>query len=141
MAIETGNRVSVHYTGKLPDGTVFDSSEGRDPLTFEVGSGQLIPGFDRAVLGKQVGESTTVECPPEEAYGPHDPERVLEIQKEQLTGVDPEVGQVLGLQDDQGNSHQATVAGVGDQTVKLDFNHFLAGKTLLFEIEVVAIEN
>lgn len=141
MAIETGNTVSVHYTGKLEDGTVFDSSEGRDPLTFEVGSGQLIPGFDRAVIGKDVGETTTATIAPEEGYGERDPERVLEIKKEQLTGVDPEPGQVLGLQDDQGNSHQATVAEVGDETVKLDFNHFLAGKTLQFEIEVVSVES
>lgn len=141
MAIEAGNRVSVHYKGTLEDGTVFDSSEGRDPLTFTVGSGELIPGFDRGVLGKEVGETTTVECPPAEAYGERDEERILEIKKEQLTGVDPEVGQVLGLTDEQGNPHQATVHEVGDETVKLDFNHFLAGKTLFFEIEVVAIES
>lgn len=141
MAIEPGNTVQVHYTGKLEDGTVFDTSEGRDPLTFKVGSGQLIPGFDQAVVGKDVGETTTATIPPEEGYGERDPARILEIQKEQLTGVDPEVGQVLGLQDEQGNSHQATVAEVGDETVKLDFNHFLAGQTLVFEIEVVAVEN
>jgi peptidylprolyl isomerase len=141
MAIETGNTVSVHYTGTLDDGTIFDSSEGRDPLTFEVGSGQLIPGFDRAVLGKGVGETTTVECAPDEAYGDHDDGKILEIKKEQLTGVDAEVGQVLGLTDDDGNPHQATVHEVLDETIKLDFNHFLAGKTLTFEIEVVSIAN
>ncbi len=141
MAIQEGATVSVHYTGKLPDGTVFDSSEGRDPLTFTVGSGELIPGFDRAVVGKAVGDKTTVECPPEEAYGPRDENRIMKLERERLQNIEPEVGQFLGLEDDQGNPHQASVTEVTDTHVTLDFNHFLAGKTLVFEIEVVSVES
>ena len=141
MAIEQGNTVSVHYTGKLEDGTVFDSSEGRDPLVFEVGSGQLIPGFDNGVVGMNEGDKTTLTIAPEEGYGVRDEERVLEITRDQLTGVDPEIGQVLGLTDDQGNPHQASVVGVSESHVKLDFNHFLAGKTLLFDIEIVNVSS
>ncbi len=141
MAIEQGNTVSVHYTGKLEDGTIFDSSAGRDPLTFEAGAGQLIPGFDKGVLGMEVGDTKTLEIPAEDGYGPRDEERMLEITRDQLTGVDPEVGQVLGLTDDNGNPHQATVAGVTETHVKLDFNHFLAGKTLFFDIEIVSISD
>ncbi len=141
MSIKEGDRVSVHYTGKLPDGQIFDSSEGKDPLTFTVGSGELIPGFDRGVLGKAVGDKTEVECPPAEAYGEHDPARIMELPRERLQGVDPEVGQFLGLEDDQGNPHQATITAVTDETVTLDFNHFLAGKTLIFDIEVVGVED
>ena len=131
--------MQVHYTGRLEDGQVFDTSEGRDPLTFTVGAQQVIPGFESAVAGKDVGDKATAEVPPAEGYGEHDPQRVLEIERERLTGVDPEVGQVLGLQDDDGRDHQATVIAVTDDTVRLDFNHFLAGKTLLFDIEVVAV--
>lgn len=140
MTIKEGDRVSVHYTGKLPTGEIFDTSDGRDPLTFTVGSGELIPGFDRGVLGKTVGEKTEVECAPEEAYGPRDETKTLVLERERLQNVEPEVGQYLGLEDDQGNPHQATVTEVTDDTVTLDFNHFLAGKTLIFDIEVVAVE-
>ncbi len=138
MAIAEGDEVSVHYTGKLDDGQVFDTSEGRDPLTFTVGSGQLIPGFDQAVRGLEVGDKTTVAIPPGEAYGERDEARIQEVPREMLDAPDLEEGQVIGLQTPDGQQLQATVAGLTDEAVKLDFNHFLAGKTLTFEIEVVS---
>ncbi len=137
MAIKEGDTVAVHYTGKLPDGQVFDTSEGRDPLEFTVGAGQLIAGFDKAVRGKEVGEKTTVEIPPEEGYGQADPERIQTIPREMLDADGLEEGQVLGLQTPDGQALQATVQAVNEETVTLDFNHFLAGKTLTFDIEVV----
>lgn len=140
MAIEEGNTVSVHYTGKLESGDVFDSSEGRDPLTFTVGGGQLIKGFDTAVRGKEVGDKITATISPEEGYGESDPNMVQTIPKERVQGADLKIGQVLGLEDNNGNPFQATVAEIGEETVTLDFNHFLAGKTLVFEIEVVSVE-
>lgn len=139
MAIENGNTVSVHYTGKLEDGTVFDTSEGRDPLTFEVGSGQLIAGFDNAVQGKEAGDKVTTEIAPEDGYGAHNPEMVQDMPRERIQGVDLELGQVLGLEDQNGQPFQAQVVGLTDDVVKLDFNHFLAGKTLIFDIEIVNV--
>ncbi len=136
MSIKEGDTVAVHYTGKLTDGQVFDTSEGRDPLEFTVGEGQLIAGFDQAVRGLGVGDKTTVEIPPEEAYGMPDPERVQQVPK-QMIDAEVEVGQVLGLRTPDGQAMQATVNEVGDDTITLDFNHFLAGKTLVFDIEVV----
>lgn len=140
MAIEEGNTVSVHYTGKLESGDVFDSSEGRDPLTFTVGGGQLIKGFDNAVRGKEVGDKITATIPPAEGYGESNPEMVQTIPAERVQGADVKVGQVLGLEDNNGNPFQATVTDMNDETVTLDFNHFLAGKTLVFEIEIVSVE-
>lgn len=140
MAIEEGNTVSVHYTGKLESGDVFDSSEGRDPLTFTVGGGQLIKGFDNAVRGKAVGDKVTAVIPPEEGYGPTNPEMVQQIPLERVQGADVKIGQVLGLEDNNGNPFQATVTAMDDENVTLDFNHFLAGKTLTFEIEIVSVE-
>ncbi len=137
MAIKEGDTVAVHYTGKLADGQVFDTSVGRDPLEFTVGAGQLIAGFDKAVHGKSVGDKTTVEVPPEDGYGQPDPERIQTIPREMLDADGLEEGQVLGLQTPDGQALQATVQALNEETVTLDFNHFLAGKTLTFEIEVV----
>ena len=139
MAIENGDTVQVHYTGRLEDGHVFDSSEGRGPLEFKVGAGQVIPGFDQAVAGQDVGAKTTVEVPPEQGYGPHDPNMVQTLDRARVQGEGFEEGQVLGLQDDEGRPFQATVVGLDDDKITLDFNHFLAGKTLVFDIEVVGV--
>lgn len=140
MTINDGDTVTVHYTGRLEDGTVFDTSEGRDPLSFEMGAGRLIPGFEKAVDGKDVGDKVTATIPAEEAYGPHDPALVQEMDRERVQGTELELGQVLGLETEDGNAYQATVVGLTDDMVTLDFNHFLAGKTLIFEIEVVKVE-
>lgn len=141
MAIENGDTVTVHYTGKLEDGKVFDTSEGRDPLTFEMGAGQLIPGFENALAGKEVGDKVTATVPPEEGYGTRNEELVQDMPRDRVQGADLEVGQVLGLETEDGNAYQAQVVDLDDETVKLDFNHFLAGKELTFEIEVVAVGN
>lgn len=139
MPIKEGDTVSVHYTGKLEDGQVFDSSEGREPLEFTVGSGQLIAGFDEGVRGLDAGQSTTVTIAPEDAYGPVDEERVQQVPRQMLDAPDLEVGQVLGLQTPDGQQMQATVKELNEETVTLDFNHFLAGKTLVFDITVVNV--
>ena len=136
-----GDHVSVHYTGKLPDETVFDSSRERAPLSFEVGSGKIIPGFERAVVGMEPGESKTITIPSEEAYGPRRQEQVLEVDKSMLPAdLDPEVGQQLEVQQSDGATAVVTVTDIGDAKITLDANHPLAGKDLIFDIELVAVE-
>jgi len=137
MPIEDGDTVSLHYTGRLEDGEVFDTSEGRGPLTFQVGKGMVIPGFDDGVRGLEKGDSTTLTIQPEDGYGQHDPNLVREVGREQLDAPDLEAGQVLGLETEDGRRFQATVKDLGEEKVVLDFNHFLAGQTLVFDIEVV----
>jgi len=136
-AIKTGDTIAVNYTGRLEDGKVFDSSEGKAPLTFTVGAGMLIKGFDTAVMGMQTGDSKTVTIPPEEGYGPRNEEAFVDIPRE---GIPKDVplteGMVLQLQDPNGNPVPATVAKVSDTSVKMDVNHFLAGKTLTFDITI-----
>jgi FKBP-type peptidyl-prolyl cis-trans isomerase 2 len=137
---QNGDKVQVHYTGTLADGTVFDSSLNREPLEFTIGGGQMIPGFDTAVNGMEVGESVKVEIPSSEAYGSHSQERVIQVDRSQMPGDMPvEVGvQVQGSQPN-GSIVQFTVTEVAADTVTLDGNHPLAGKDLTFEIELVAI--
>lgn len=141
MAAKKGDTVTVHYEGSLKDGTVFDSSRDRDPVSFKLGEGQLIPGFEKAVEGLAPGESTTAEVSPEEGYGPHRDEMVLAVERKQLPeDLDPDVGQQLQMQQPDGNSMVVTVAEVSDSSVTLDANHPLAGKELVFDIELVGIE-
>ncbi len=140
MAIENGSNVSVHYTGKLEDGSVFDSSEGRDPLQFRVGTGQLIAGFEAAVMGKDVGDKVTAEIEPADGYGERREEMVQDVPREALQGAEVELGQMLAFQGPEGQQFQGTVMGLTDEVVKMDFNHFLAGKALTFDIEIVAVE-
>ncbi|MEM1127536.1 MAG: peptidylprolyl isomerase [Bacteroidota bacterium] len=138
--VKEGDTVSVHYTGRLEDGTVFDSSSGRDPLQFTVGGGQVIAGFESAVLGMEVGQTKEQHIPVDEAYGPHRDEMVLDVGREQLPpDMTPEVGQQLqlGLQD--GGAVPVTIVEVTDEAVKLDGNHPLAGQPLIFDIELVEI--
>lgn len=138
--VKDGDNVHIHYTGSLPDGSVFDSSEGRDPLAFTVGSGQIIPGLDKALPGMEVGEKKRVEIPPEEAYGAHNPDGVLEVPRAEIPAEIPlEAGLRLEMRTPQGQPVPVTVTEVTETTVTLDSNHFLAGKTLVFEFEVVAV--
>ncbi len=141
MATATsGDTVHVHYTGKLDDGTVFDSSEGRDPLAFTVGAGQVVPGFDEAVAGMQVGDSKTVRIGPADAYGDHREDLVLEVPTEQLPeGLEPEIGMELGLRGQDGQTMPVRVAAVADDAITLDANHPLAGKALTFDVELVDV--
>jgi FKBP-type peptidyl-prolyl cis-trans isomerase 2 len=131
-----GDSVAVHYRGTLDDGTEFDSSEGRDPLTFVVGSGQVIAGFDDAVRGLAVGESRTVRIEPEDAYGEYTEEAVIDFPAESAPeGL--EVGDAVTL----GNGGRGTVLEITDEFVKIDANHPLAGEALTFEIELVSIDS
>lgn len=135
-----GDTVKVHYTGMLEDGTVFDSSREREPLEFTLDEGQLIPGFEEAVKGMAPGEIKTVEIPPEKAYGPHHEDAVLHVPRDRMPeGLDPQVGDQLQVQSTSGQTFPALVTEVTDEEVTLDANHPLAGKTLTFEIELVAI--
>ncbi len=135
-----GNTVKIHYTGTLEDGTTFDTSVGREPLEFTLGEGQLIPGFEEAVKGMQVGQSKTVTIPSERAYGPHLDDLVLVIEREQLLGnLDPEVGQRLQMQQTDGRTIVGIVTDVSETTITVDANHPLTEKDLTFEIELVEI--
>ena len=138
--IQQGDTVKVHYTGTLKDGTVFDSSVEREPLEFTMGNGQLIAGFEAAVLGKAPGETVTVEIPPEKAYGPYQKEAVLEVPRDQLpSNLDPQEGQQLQLTQENGQVFNVRVTEVSEGSVTLDANHPLAGQELTFEIEVLDI--
>ena len=137
--IENGKVVSVHYVGKFTDGEVFDSSEGREPLQFEVGSGQLIPGFESAIIGKIVGDKVTASITPEEGYGLVREDLIVSVPLEKMPG-DVEVGQALEAQGDNGQSAQVFVKEVNEDNVVIDGNHPLAGKDLVFEIEVIEIQ-
>lgn len=135
----TGDTVRVHYTGKLGDGEVFDSSRDRDPLEFTLGGGQVIAGFDDAVTGMKPGDEKTVTIPAEQAYGPRRDEMVGEVPRAQFPpNIEPQVGQQLQMQQN-GQNFVVTVADVSDEVVRLDANHPLAGKDLTFELELVEI--
>lgn len=137
---KTGDTVEVHYRGQLEDGSVFDSSEGREPLQFTLGTGSVIPGFENVVLGMEPGESKTETIASQDAYGPHRPEMVLQLRRNQLPSeLDVEVGQELELTDDQGHTAFATVTDVDEKTITLDANHILAGKDLVFTIRLERI--
>lgn len=136
--IKIGDTISVDYTGKLQTGKIFDSSEGREPLKFTVGSGMLIKGFDKAVIGMKAGEKKTVVIEPEEGYGMRNEELFVDIPKMHFPmEIEPEVGMQLDLESPEGHPIAATIAEIGEATVKMDINHFLAGKTLEFDITVV----
>jgi len=136
--IENGNVVDVHYVGKLTDGNVFDSSEGREPLKFEVGSGQIIPGFENAVMGKTVGDKVTVTINPEMAYGEVREDLFVQLPLDKMPG-DVEVGQMLQAMSDDGRATQVRVHEVNEDSVIIDGNHPLAGQDLIFDIEIVSV--
>lgn len=137
---KNGDTVMVHYTGKLTDGTVFDSSTERDPLQFTIGAGEIIPGFEQAVLGMNTGESKTTKIPVDEAYGSHRPEMVVEVERNQMPPeMEPEVGQQMQIQQPSGQIIPVTITNISDSTVTLDANHPLAGEDLIFDIELVDI--
>lgn len=140
--VKQGDKVKVHYHGKLNDGTTFDSSEGRDPLEFEVGSGAVIPGFDNGVMGMSVGDKKTINIPADEAYGQRHDELVMEFPKERFPeDMNPEVGMQLMMNNGAGQQFPVTIVEVKGDTVTLDANHQLAGQDLVFDIEIVDIES
>lgn len=140
-AAEQNNTVKVHYTGKLSDGTVFDSSRQREPLEFQVGQGQVIPGFEQAVVGMTPGETKTATVAPEQGYGERRDDMVASVPKDNLPDdLDPEVGQQLQARDSEGQTIPVRVTEVGDEAVTIDANHPLAGQTLTFDIELVDVQ-
>ena len=138
---KTGDTVKVHYTGKLEDDTVFDTSTNRDPLQFTMGEGQVIPGFEQAVVGLNPGESKTINIPADEAYGPHRKEMIMTVPRNQFPAdLDPKVDQQLQMVNRMdGRKTVATVTDVSESSVTLDANHPLAGKDLTFDIQLIEI--
>jgi peptidylprolyl isomerase len=135
-----GDTVKGYYTGKLDDGTVFDSSREGDPIQFEVGGGQLIGDFETAVVGMEPEETKTFTVSAADAYGEHETDRVVEVPRDQLPDhIDPEVGQWLQLKQPDGRAVPVRVSDVTDSNITLDANHPLAGKDLTFEIELVSV--
>ena len=138
--VKSGDTVAIHYTGTLLDGSTFDSSDGREPLEFVVGSGQIIPGLDVALPGMEVGDKKVVKIGSEDAYGPLNPEMRQAVPREGIPADIPlEVGTQLQMQTPDGQSMPVMVVEVDDATVTLDANHPLAGKDLQFDIELMKI--
>jgi len=139
-SLAPGSQVSIHYTGTLANGTVFDSSQGRDPLQFVLGQGQVIPGFEAAVQEMAVGDRKTVTIPHQQAYGPHQPDQVLVVDRQQIPADVPlDVGLQLQLQGPQSQRIPVLVTCLSETEVTLDANHPLAGEDLTFELELVAV--
>jgi FKBP-type peptidyl-prolyl cis-trans isomerase 2 len=137
-----GDKVKVHYHGKLRNGETFDSSENREPLEFTVGSGQVIKGFDDGVRGMQVGEKKTVEIPVEDAYGAKNKEMLIEFPMNQFPPeMKPEVGMQLMMNNGEGQQFPVTIAEVKEDSVVLDANHPLAGQDLIFDIELMDLQS
>jgi peptidylprolyl isomerase len=132
-----GDTVRVHYTGTLDDGTIFDSSQGRDPLEFTIGQGRVIPGFEQAVVGMGLGESRMAQIPVDQAYGPRDEHMVLEIDRQQVPeDVELEIGDQIQLRRRDGGTSIVTVTAMTESNVTLDGNHPLAGEDLTFDIKL-----
>jgi len=135
-----GDNVKVHYKGSFDDGSVFDSSVDSGPLEFKIGGGQVIPGFEDAVMGMQVGETKTSKITPDKAYGSHLEEMVVVFERDHLPkNFQPNVGQLLQFRRDDGQVVEVAVTGVSETSVTFDGNHPLAGKDLIFEIQLVGI--
>ena len=140
-AAKNGDKVRVHYTGMLTDGTVFDSSRDREPLELTLGQGDVIPGFEMAVVGMKPGESRTATVTSDEAYGPHRDDLVMNVDRARIPDhIKPEVGQRLSVTQKDGRDVPVMVTKVSDAEVTLDANHPLAGKDLTFDIELVEIK-
>lgn len=138
---KNGDTVTLHFTGKLDDGKIFDSSKGGKPLIFTIGSGTMMPGLEKGVMGMQVGDTKTFTVGPEDAYGPRRDELLLSIQRNELNkDVNPTVGQPVQLRKPGAESFfTAYIAEINEETITLDANHPLAGKVLTFDVELVAI--
>lgn len=138
--VKENNTVKVHYTGKLADGQVFDSSEGKEPLAFTLGQGSLIPGFEKGLIDMKLNEKKTIIIPADEAYGYPREDLLIEVPKSELPQeMDPEVGMGLVSRTPEGQEINLLVVEVKEDTVVLDGNHPLAGKELIFDLEVVEI--
>lgn len=139
-AAQQGDRVKVHYRGRLEDGFEFDTSVGRDPLVFVIGESEVIPGFEEAAVGMVAGEMKTVSIVPESGYGPYNDELLVEMPREYVPqDIVPEVGMMLRVVDQNGQEIPVRVTEIHDEAITLDANHPLAGKTLVFDIELLEI--
>ncbi len=137
---KSGDTVRVHYTGKLDDGTVFDSSAGSEPIEFVIGDHQVIPGFEDGVAGMEVGEAKTITIPFEQAYGAYDEGLLLEVPRAQFPDhINPEVGEALQLRQPDGDVVTVVISDVSDEAVTLDANHPLAGENLTFDLQLAEI--
>jgi peptidylprolyl isomerase len=140
--VKSGDKVKVHYHGRLNSGQTFDNSEGREPLEFEVGGGMVIKGFDEGVKGMAVGDKKTINIPFDQAYGPRNPDMIIEMPKNRFPkDMELEVGMPLGMSDGQGQQFEVVVAEIKEDVVILDANHPLAGQDLIFDLELVEIVN
>jgi len=139
--VDSGETVYVDYTGTFEDGETFDTSEGKGPLDILVGSGEVISGFDKALIGMEVNEEKNIVLQPSEAYGEFDPQRIVDVPKENLQYDDnvPKIGEIVTVQMSDGLQRAAIVQSVSEETIKLNFNHPLAGKVLNFKIKVIDI--
>jgi FKBP-type peptidyl-prolyl cis-trans isomerase 2 len=141
QTVKNGDTVRVHYHGRLTNGNTFDSSDGREPLEFQVGAGMVIKGFDNGVLDMKVGDKKTVQIPVDQAYGPKNEELVMDFPKANIPAdLNPEVGMDLQMSNAQGQVFPVKVAAVGTEFITLDANHPLAGEELVFDIELVEIK-
>ena len=138
--VKSGDRVKVHYHGRLTSGETFDNSEGREPLEFEVGSGMVIKGFDDGVTGMLVGDKKTISIPFNEAYGPKNPDMIIDMPKDRFPkDIELELGMPLAMSDGQGQQFEVIVTQLKDDSVVLDATHPLAGQDLIFDLELVEI--
>ena len=138
--VKSGDTVNVHYHGKLTDGSTFDSSEGREPLSFTVGSGQVIKGFDDALIDMKVGDKKTVHIPVDQAYGHRNDDMMMEYPKSDFPAdMQPTLGLQLHMSDNLGNVFPVVIADIKADIVLLDANHPLAGQDLIFDLELVSI--
>ena len=138
--VKEGDTISILYTGRLEDGTVFDSTEGKNPLEFTVGEGEVVPGLEKGVIGMAPGESKAIAIPAEDGYGPHLKERVCELDKKRVPdNFHPEVGQQLQMYRADGLPIMGTVVAISGTSFTMDYNHPLAGRTLVFETKLLAI--
>jgi len=137
---KTGDTVKIHYTGTLSDGKQFDTTEARGPMEFKLGEGQVLPGFEEAVKGMEVGEKKSFTLSPEEAYGPRQEDLTVEVEKTEIEKfIEPQVGQQLELKQKDGGNVIVMVTDIQDDKVTLDANHPLAGEALSFEVQLVEI--
>jgi FKBP-type peptidyl-prolyl cis-trans isomerase 2 len=140
MAVQSGDTIKIHYHGRLSDGTTFDSSAGRSPLEFTVGSGSVIKGFDDGVQGMVVGDKKTIEIPFLHAYGPEDPSMIIEFPADRLPDdLKPEIGMQLNMNNSEGQQFPVVITDINQEHIVLNANHPLAGKDLIFDLELVEI--